>query len=399
MRLKVSHVLFFVILIVMFSSCQKEIEKYERPEWLKGKLYTQVESTEDLDSFAVCLRIAELDTIINQSGSYTVFAPTNDAFQLFFKQSPEYSKISDIPKNEIIKLAKYHIVQNSWSSTQLSQLSFEGWIDPDDPDDKPWGFKRQTLFKDDNKKYWVTSNRNEYTLSDSIRSGKHIMVLTTSRKYVPIFFDQYLSISELSEVDYGFYFASGYQYGGLHYGGAHVVSSEIYAENGILFKIDQVVKPLKNVEELLQDQGSGQTYNDFLELIYKFGELNPNMGETMKQAGFAEGLAVDTLFNLTFPDLTFNINNERTDAGNANNTIGMHHGIIAPTNQALNNLFTQVVTGPGRWPGKESVPKSILRIIINSHMSSSALYPKDLNQGYLNGEEDMNFINLSNVKP
>ncbi len=55
------------------------------PDWLAGKLFTQIQSYPELSTFAKCLQLSGYDSIINTSGSYTVFAPDNDAFDLYFQ--------------------------------------------------------------------------------------------------------------------------------------------------------------------------------------------------------------------------------------------------------------------------------------------------------------------------
>lgn len=397
MRKTLRHIFFMVITVSLLASCRKEIEKYDRPEWLVGKLYSQVMASEDLDSFAICIKEAGFDSIINVSGSFTVFAPTNQAFHEYFQRNSEYNKISDIPFKELEKIVKYHIVQNSWSTTQLISLNSDGWVDPDDPDDKSWGFKRQTVLKEDNRKYWVNTDRGKYTFVDSLNANFYRIVNTASRKYVPFFWDRFLNISEISGDDYDFYFPSGYSQGRIHFAGSRVISSEIYAENGILYKIDEVVEPLKTAEQILEQDYSGYSYSDFLKMIYSYAQLSPNMQETMNMPGFEGGSSVDTIFNMTFPDLTFNIRSEMSDPLSSNNSISLHRGLIAPTNQALDDLFSQEITGPGRYSNNDAVPPEILSLIVNSHMRTSPIYFKDLTQGFKNGEDDIVMIDPSDV--
>ena len=53
-------------------------EKYQKPDWLAGKLYTQVAEQENLSQFAECLKILGFDTILDVSGIFTIFAPSDD---------------------------------------------------------------------------------------------------------------------------------------------------------------------------------------------------------------------------------------------------------------------------------------------------------------------------------
>ena len=65
----------------------------------------------------------------------------------------------------------------------------------------------------------------------------------------------------------------------------------------------------------------------------------------MAQPGADQGLQVDSLFDITYPDITFNIVNEKTQAPKgttglpSNVTIRYHHGLVAPTDEALKPLL------------------------------------------------------------
>src|SRR5512133_1104610 len=108
------------LFLLVFYGCQKEIDdKYVRPEWLAGKLFTQIQTLPELSTFAELLHVSGYDTIIDVSGSYTVFAPSNDAFKMYFQENSKYKSVADIPKAEVNQLVKYHLVQNPWSKKQL----------------------------------------------------------------------------------------------------------------------------------------------------------------------------------------------------------------------------------------------------------------------------------------
>ena len=142
-----NKILFFLFGILILSyGCRDDFNKFERPEWLKGKLYTQIQNYPELSIFAECLELTGYNNIIDVSGSYTVFSPTNEAFETFFANQPAYNSVNDIPVNELEKIVKYHIVQNPWSKRQLQSLDIYGWIDTLDVNkDQPRGFKRSTL--------------------------------------------------------------------------------------------------------------------------------------------------------------------------------------------------------------------------------------------------------------
>ena len=187
MRIKILYIL--ILLLAMATYACKEIyeqPKYQPPDWLEGKLYTQILTQPNLSRFAQCLELTGYDTIIDVAGSYTVFAPTNEAFNLFFEEHPEYGNdITQIPLEELKVIVKSHIIQNAWSREQLARLDLEGWIDLDDPENsKPSAYKKQTLLKEENGKYWTKFSKERYTIVDSTESNEYKMVYTKSRKYV-----------------------------------------------------------------------------------------------------------------------------------------------------------------------------------------------------------------------
>lgn len=101
-----------LLLLVIFSCRKDEFNKYTRPNWLVGKVYTQIKGEDSLSTFAKCLELTGYDKVIDVSGSYTVFAPTNDAFKIYFQKHPEYKSVTDIPVDKLLEMVKYHIVQD-----------------------------------------------------------------------------------------------------------------------------------------------------------------------------------------------------------------------------------------------------------------------------------------------
>ncbi|MEN8228484.1 MAG: fasciclin domain-containing protein [Bacteroidota bacterium] len=396
--------------IFLISGCDPDMkrgDKYERPEWLAGKVYTQLLDQPDLSTFAECVALSGYDTIIDRSGSYTIFAPNNEAFTAWFQKHPIYNGLGDIPGQELDKLVKYHIVQNPWSKAQLRSLDVWGWIDTlDINNDEPRGFKRETLLLEKNRKLGIGYNEadKDIQIVDTLESDWYRMFLTDSRKYVPIFFKGYFDIYDLSTDDYHFYFDRSIESGDdLYFAGAKILGDEIFAENGFVYNVDKVVDPLQNAYELLETASEGKSYTQFLNLLNRFPEFRYNEARTFDQPGAEEGFVVDSLFDLTYPELAFDILNEETTAPRGtfglpgNVSIRYHHGMVAPTNEALDRFITDYLVGTGKWGDLESAPKHIKRIIANTHLSTNPVYPTDLENGFYNGEDDRVMVDLANV--
>ncbi len=398
----------FLLAISIFSCKEEEFDKYERPEWLTGKVYSQIKEEDDLKTFTECLQLTGYDSIIDKSGSYTVFAPTDEAFNLYFSNHSRYKKISDIPLDELTSMVKYHIVQNPWSKIQLRQLDVHGWIDPEDEfNDKPRGFKRETILLKKDTKYGVKALPNEidkYIIVDSTKGDWSRRVITDSRKFAPVFYSEYFSIYNLQLSDYSYYFNRSFEnLDDMFFVNAKITGDEIFAENGFIYRVDRVVEPLKNADEILRSDKDQQDYSKFLELVNQFPNFSYNPDKTFDQPGANEGYKVDSLFDLTYTDLAFNITSEKTKApatgsglpGNV--TIRFHHGLVAPTNEAFDEFIRQYVEGSSQWGSLDAMPYKIKRIIANTYFSTNPIYETDLNNGFYNGESDIIRINQGDI--
>ncbi|TVR75088.1 MAG: hypothetical protein EA408_01115 [Marinilabiliales bacterium] len=389
-------VLFCIGLIGCEEGLLPRTDKYDRPDWLAGKLYTQIKSSEDLSTFARCIELTGYDTLLDVSGTYTVFAPSDQAFAQWFQSHPEYSSPEDVPKPVLDELVRYHIIQNPWSRAQLMSLDVFGWIDTlDRNNDKPRGFKRQTLLRRDDMVVGVRRTGNRFAIIDPGSTSWHRRVIS-SRKLAPIFFKGYFDIYDLSTSDYEFYFDRSFESADdIYFAGGRVVGEEMFAENGFVYTIDRVVEPLNNAYEMLKSGNQGNEYSAFLDFINQFAGFTYNQQETMRQPGADLGLQVDSLFNLSYPDLAINISNERTQAppGSfglpSDVAIRYHHGLVAPTNEAFSQFTNQFFVGPNRWGSIEAAPAHIRRIVANTHMSHNPIYPSDFSKGFYNGERDI----------
>jgi len=406
---------FFVLSCMIMVGCRDDLDKdskYNRPDWLAGKLYTQVKDQPELSTFAYCLELTGYDTIINRSGSYTVFAPNDEAFSLYFDNHPDYNSVEDIPADVLLRLVKFHIVQNPWSKDQLTSLDVYGWIDTlDIENDEPRGFKRITVLLEEDLKLGVKfkgkdeAGEEKVQIVDTLESNLYRIVAADSRKYVPFFYDEYFNIYDLSPSDYEYYFdrtIAGPN--DIYFASGRIIGEEIFAENGFVYRIDRVVEPMPSAYQLLSKKGAGnESYNEFLKLIELFPEFTYNEQKTFDQAGAELGYAVDSLFDLTFPELVFDVTSERTSPPQGtyglpgNVTIRYHHGIVVPTNDAFNEFVDKYLSGGGSWGAIENTPEHIRRIIANTHMSINPIYPSDMEKGFYNGERDLIRLNQEDV--
>ncbi len=385
------------ITVLLTTSCDKyaDVERYQRPDWLVGKIYTQLSSVPELSMFAQCLRDVGYDKILDQSGTYATFAPSDSAFKAYL-QDKGYASLDDISEEEKLRLVKSHILQMPWAEVQLQTLSSRGWINlEDESNNKPLAFKRQTLMKNPNKTYPVKietiDGKEKAIIVPEEESTEERVVYSNSRKYAALFFDDFLTASELSGQDYTFYFDRPYESGAVYYMNAKLEKDELFADNGFIYIIDKVADPLYNAEELMTSFG----HTAFLDLIHLNSDFEYNETQTLLQDGADKGLTVDKLFDLSYPGLPFSIHNEIITSSRY--TLEYHNGIIVPNNDALNTFINSELVGNEKWSNYNDIPIAIKLLILDSHMTDQPIYKTNIDEGFYNSLGDLVRLDESTI--
>ena len=356
-------------------------DKYKRPDWLPGKLYTTVKAQENLSMFAECLQRAGLDTIIDVSGSWSVFAPDNEAIVQYLSEN-HYASIADIPIDELERMAEFHVIQNPWSLEQLQILASYGWRTGEDNNWRSYAYKRQTMLKNPVEKYWTRrKGGKEMIVLDSTIANSYKKVFVASRKYVPIFYDAYFRVNGISYSDYSFYFDRDYEPGNVYYAGAKIIQADIIAENGFVHVIDRVVNPMLNAKELLNREIPGESYKFFLEMAYwYYPSFDANMTATENQPEIRMGGQADTLWDLNYNGLAFDLQKENIgyEGSGTNETLVRHNGFFAPTDDPFKKFIDGTLTansGYPHWHDYKSLPIDVVDFIISQNIKSSPIFP------------------------
>lgn len=112
----------FLVLIIlsatMFVSCSDDDD--DNPEVEGDSIVDIATSTPSLSSFTEALEVAGLTSTFDGSGTFTVFAPTNDAFQELLDSNSDWSSLGDIPVATLGLVLKYHVLATEVPSSALS---------------------------------------------------------------------------------------------------------------------------------------------------------------------------------------------------------------------------------------------------------------------------------------
>lgn len=112
--------------LMIFSSCNKDDDNVT-PEQLPETTKSIVEiatTTDDFSTLVEALVKADLVSALDGNGPYTVFAPTNAAFDMLFKDLG-VNGIEDLPAEALKPILLYHVIGSSVESTELN----EGYVE------------------------------------------------------------------------------------------------------------------------------------------------------------------------------------------------------------------------------------------------------------------------------
>src|SRR4051812_23412738 len=121
---------------LLISSClllvncrKKEWDKfYSRPEGLEPPIYQVLKSKGNFNLLLACIDKAGYKDILSNAGYWTLFAPTDEAFNKYFKEN-NLSGIDAMDSVKAQSIVRYCLVYNSFNTDRLDDYqSNTGWV-------------------------------------------------------------------------------------------------------------------------------------------------------------------------------------------------------------------------------------------------------------------------------
>jgi len=101
--------------LVTFTSCGDDDEE-DTP---KSIVDTAID-TDNLSTLVDALTQADLVSTLQGSGPFTVFAPTNDAFQALLDSNSDWNSLSDIDNATLANVLKFHVIAADVKAASLT---------------------------------------------------------------------------------------------------------------------------------------------------------------------------------------------------------------------------------------------------------------------------------------
>lgn len=358
----------FLTVIFFLSSCRKKEfdEFYGRPESLADPIYQQLQAKGNFVKFLDCIDKAGYKETLSAAGSWTVFAPTDEAFNTYLKEN----NLTEVTADLASKIVRYSMIYDGEKVERLSDyFSVKGFI-------KNNAFRRRTVYYDfvyDGK----DNNGNAIKVIANNRNGTYVAG-DFNNKNITYFLSPFMTTSGLSATDYNFFYPNTL-YNGANVGPAHISPGEqnIIAENGVIHVIDRVLTPPQSIDQYINEKPD---YSVFKGLLDKFVTYNLNTDISHKYevlTGKAANVYVKNYSTL----LAFSPNNENYLKLDANDAQQGSYSILAPTNDAVNTYAKNVLLKYWKKRGVNSltelyvVAPDLIRDFINSHLYTATLFP------------------------
>ena len=334
-------------MLFLIPSCNDPFDYYNPPGDSPDPIYTQIKKNPEFSIFAQGIELVpELVNIIDASGLYTAFIPTDSAFQVYFSKKG-ITSIDQIPPDELSMLINYHLVYDL-------RFNYDFWYEQ--------AFNPKDTYEPENTRYLTRSLAPTYTVKDYL--GRDQLV-RTDNKHVNVYVKELLARTGKG----GWNFLGDYKivYGKdadeININASTIVSDslliDLNAENGALHGIVEVVEPPQRIDEIIANSEQSQLFKQMMD---KLTILLPSGQVTAKG---------DSLYDIYF---------------------GSTQTLLAPlaTEEVLITVFIPPddVLAPllgiieGGFGGSfDSIPNSTLSLLFLNHMTGGSLWDNDLQQG------------------
>lgn len=369
-------------LSIGFMSCRKEAfeEYYGRPDWLASPIYQQLDSMGDFTSFLYCIDLSGYKNTLGSGGSWTVFAPTDEAFKIFM-QEYGITDLSHIDKPLAEKIVRAAMVYDAERLERLNDnFSRQGWI-------AGAAFRRRTVYYDFVEDETLADGKVRKIVSTNRRPDVTYVATDNNNKHVTYFFQEYMQAQQLNASDYTVFYPNS-AYTGLNIANARIDPdrSNILAENGYVHLVDRVLAPVESIDQYIRNTPE---YSEFKKILNFFATYIYNAELTRKYEVLSGHQ--DSVFVKGYTALAVALNNENYLKEDPNDAQTNSYAVTVPTNAAVLNYSRRMLLK--YYPSGTTIEdlfrdnSTALVEFLNAHFYATQLWPSKFDQTRsVNGE-------------
>jgi uncharacterized surface protein with fasciclin (FAS1) repeats len=308
--------------------CEKRFDEYYRvPDDLIGTILDVLEEEGNYTQFIRAVELVDFADVLGRTGNFTVFAPDDAAFAGFFNESG-YTSLEEIPEEELKGIVFYHIV--FWAYSKF-MLMYGLNIQDEDIEYSAENFKQPTRYTPPRTIEFDTLGR-RFTVHHET-------------KYIPVYTTEFFDEMDLDGIsDYNLLYP-GSDFSGFHVDRATITDFDVPAQNGWIHRIDRVLIPPPNHDDILEQHSQYSMFRKLLErnTFYQYSSSYTTSQDN--EGDVNEDGILDSLFlkmNSIFPaDASPDVENV-AGAGFQNVLT-----LFAPTDNALEQFLLTHTSGYG----------------------------------------------------
>jgi uncharacterized surface protein with fasciclin (FAS1) repeats len=365
LSLKLISVFFLFFLLV---SCNDKDDYYDTPGWLKGSIYSVLKEHGDYTIFLKGVDIANMKAMLDGKSILTVMAPTDSAFTAYLNQYYGGKKIEELPVEEITKLIGYHVLYYSFGKEKL--INFRP-AEGDGATDKDKNINAGLYYK------FRTKSMDAITVEKDT-AGKDVSVYHLER-FLPVFSYRMFQTKQIdAKYNYEYFFPeTPWKHAdGFNISNAAVNQYAIIADNGYVYAIDRVIRPLETIYKELASTGD---YSDFLDLYnaYDYYQLDEDL--TLE---YGAGTDLYQHYH-TAPLANIACEWPVTDYRMVDQLSLKSYSVFAPKNAAFRTFFDDYWRAGGYNSLAEVSKTSVNYLLYNCVYSSSIVFPEEIKKGLI----------------
>jgi uncharacterized surface protein with fasciclin (FAS1) repeats len=354
MRTKLNRFLLILVIFISIQGCEKKIDPFfDPPDDLEGSIYETLEARGNFTNYLKCLDRTDYAAGLSKSGSWTVFAPDDEAFNEFLSANG-YSSLEDMPIKRASDIVKFSIILDSYNTTTLTYYKSQ-WYEGTSC--RRYTQMVDTIVEVDSKDYPNFQDWEDRIYKIAPRNNQ--IVPTT---YI---LPSYIDYQTMNQEDYDFMFpGEAFNDGDMKVLNAAVKEKNVVTENGLIFILDKVLEPLPNLYQNLLSEENNGSYTMFKNMLDKFGsfvfkEVIEETGDSIYRINFQTGILDN------YP--VFNPNDEAYPRikNNVDRTWANAVGLFVPTDAALTSYLQGDNLLARYFDSYDEMPLDVVGILLN----------------------------------
>ncbi len=360
-----------LILLLLLSNyaCQNKMDLYyQEPDWLKGSIYEVLQERGDYSVFLKGIELAGFKSIVNGKSILTVMAPSDSAFGAYLDDHYEGKSIEELPLPELKKLIGFHILYYAFDKEKL--INFR-------PNEGDGATKDEKLINAG--LYYKHRTKSQDGLSLEIDTAGAEVSVYHMERFLPVFSYQMFQTKQIdAKYNYEYFFpnTAWSDNTGFNISNAAVTDYSVLADNGYVYLVDKVLKPL---ETIYTELASNEEYSDFLALYdkYEYYQLDQNL--TLE---YGDGTDLYQHYHSSpLPNIACEW--PVTDYKKVSDLAFASYSVFAPDNTAFRSFFSEYWEVGGYDSLNEVSKESIEYLLYNSVYSSSVVFPEEITKGLI----------------